>query len=147
MSVHRHESPIEAKMFLAVQDEIKRCGLPCQATTQARIGPYRVDILAEMDGKYLVVECDGAAYHAATKDQIERDKRRDRFFAAQNISVMRFTGAEINRCARACAAEVGAWIESAPSVRKAAIMKNWERGKLTRLEACRLIRRMGLVSA
>jgi hypothetical protein len=34
-----------------------------------------------------------------------------------------------------------------PSARKAVIMSKWERGELTRLQACRLIRRMGLVNA
>jgi very-short-patch-repair endonuclease len=101
----------------------------------------------EMDGRKLVVECDGAAYHAATKEQIERDKRRDRFFMAQGIAVMRFTGAEINRSSRACAAEVGSWLEASPSSRKAAIMADWESGKISRLEACRLIRRGQLVAA
>ena len=145
--VPRTESPIEAMLLCAIGEEIERCGLQCAPTTQARIGPYRVDILLEIDGRKLVVECDGAAYHAETKEQIERDKRRDRFFAARNISVMRFTGSEIARSSRACAAEVGSWLDVAPSARKAAIMSKWERGGISRLEACRQIRRGGLVHA
>ena len=141
------ESPIEALLVRAIGEEISRCRLPCAPTTQAKIGPYRVDIFVEMDGRKLVVECDGAAFHAATKEQIERDKRRDRYFAAQGISVMRFTGAEINRSPRACAAEVGSWLEASPSARKSAIMARWERGQISRLEACRLIRKHGLQAA
>jgi very-short-patch-repair endonuclease len=143
----RCESPIEGLLFGAIGEEIARCGLGCAPTTQARIGPYRVDILVEMDGRKLVVECDGAAYHSATKEQIERDKRRDRFFAAQDIAVMRFTGAEINRSARACAAEVGSWLETSACARKATIMAKWERGEISRLEACRSIRRARLAAA
>lgn len=141
------ESPIEALLVQAIGEEIARCRLDCRPETQAKIGPYRADILVEIDGRKLVVECDGAAYHAATKDQVERDKRRDRFFVAQNIPVMRFTGSEINRSPRACAAEVGSWLEAAPSARKAAIMAKWERGEITRLQACRQIRRAGLAAA
>lgn len=141
------ESPIEALLVRAIGEEIGRCRLPCRPTTQARIGPYRVDILVEMEGRRLVVECDGAAYHAASKEQVERDKRRDRFFAAKGIPVMRFTGAEINRCAPACATEVRLWLEGDPAERKEAIMAKWERGELTRIEACRAIRRGGLVRA
>lgn len=143
----RCESPIEALLVRAIAKEIGRSGLQCSPATQAKIGPYRVDILLEVDDRRLVVECDGAAYHAATKEQVERDKRRDRFFAARNISVMRFTGAEINRSPRACAAEVSDWLDASASARKAAIMALWERGEISRLEACRKIRRAGLIAA
>jgi very-short-patch-repair endonuclease len=143
----RTESPIEALLLRAIGEEIGRCRLDCWPTTQAKIGPYRIDILVEMDGRKLVVECDGAEFHAKNKDQVERDKRRDRFFAARGISVMRFTGREINRSSRACAAEVGEWLEAASASRKAEIMSGWERGQISRLEACRLIRRGGLVAA
>lgn len=146
-SAARFESPIEQLLAEAIAEEVKRCRLTCQTTTQAQIGPYRVDILIEIDGRKLVVECDGAAYHAATKEQVERDKRRDRFFATHSIAVMRFTGSEINRSARSCASEVGGWLESSPSARKEAIMAQWERGEISRLQACRLIRRTGLVAA
>lgn len=141
------ESPIEALLVHAIGEEIARCNLECQPRTQVRLGPYRVDILVETGGRRLVVECDGAAYHASSKDQVERDKRRDRYFAANDIAVMRFTGAEINRSARACAAEVAAWLEAFradPSAQKAAIMAKYEAGVLSRIQACRMIRRGGL---
>jgi very-short-patch-repair endonuclease len=141
------ESPIETLLVQAIGEEIARCRIECEPLTQAQIGPYRVDIMLEMGDRKLVVECDGAAYHAATKEQVERDKRRDRFFTAQGVNVMRFTGAEINRSPRACAAEVGAWLEADPSARKAAIIEKWERGELTNDEAERLIRGGGLAAA
>lgn len=141
------ESPIEALLLHALSLEIARCGSSCAPTTQARIGPYRVDILIEHEGRKLVIECDGAAYHAATKEQVDRDKRRDRFFAALDIRVMRFTGAEINRSARACAAEIGSWLDAPAAARKAVIMAEWEHGAISRLEACRSIRRGKLVNA
>lgn len=79
--------------------------------TQQAIGPFRADIMISIGGRQLVVECDGAEFHATTKEQVERDKRRDRYCAARGICVMRFSGAEINRDPRGCAAEIGLWIK------------------------------------
>lgn len=141
------ESPIEALLVRAINEELKRHDVPCHVKQQIGHGPYRIDIAVHCLGFFLIVECDGAAYHAANKDQVERDKRRDRYFAARHFAVMRFTGSEISRCAKSCATEVGLWIESVASLRKAAIMQKWERGELTRLEACRQIRRQGLAPA
>lgn len=141
------ESPIEVLLVRAILEEIARCRLSCAPVTQAKIGPYRADIFVEMGDRKLVVECDGAAFHAANKEQVARDKQRDRFFAAQGVSVMRFTGAEINRSPRACAAEVGSWLENAASALKAGIMDRHALGEISSLEACRLIRRGGLVNA
>jgi very-short-patch-repair endonuclease len=59
----------------------------------------------------LAVECDGISYHNS-RDAVEYDKRRDRFFAVQGVFVMRFTGAEINRDPRGCAAQVGLWVRA-----------------------------------
>lgn len=80
-------------------------------TTQVPVGPYRIDIMVESDGRKLVVECDGATFHNST-EAVERDKRRDRFCVTQGLFVMRFTGAEINRDVRGCAAQVGLWIRA-----------------------------------
>jgi very-short-patch-repair endonuclease len=96
-----------------IRDWIKFNGYLSTVTTQAEIGPFRADILVEENGKKLVVECDGADFHAVRKEQVERDKRRDRFCVARGIYVMRFTGAEITRDPRGCAAEVGCWIKQA----------------------------------
>jgi very-short-patch-repair endonuclease len=78
--------------------------------TQAKLGRgYRADILIEIRGRKLVIECDGEAFHT-TKEQIAHDKKRDRYCATNGMAVMRFTGSEINRDPRGCAAEVGIWI-------------------------------------
>ena len=52
------------------------------------------------------VEADGHSYHERTKEQARHDKQRDRFFASQGLTVLRFTGSEIHRNASRCAAEV-----------------------------------------
>lgn len=103
------ESPIEETLAGAILAWIDCHDAHVALETQVPIGPYRADILITEGKRKLVVECDGAAYHGSL-EQVERDKRRDRYCAAHAMTVMRFSGAEINRDPRACAAEVGLWI-------------------------------------
>lgn len=108
----RTESPIEKTMVAAILEWISHYRiLYAKVETQITIGPFRADILVTSGNRWLVVECDGAEFHATTKEQVERDKRRDRYCAARGICVMRFSGAEIHRDSRGCAAEVGLWIK------------------------------------
>ncbi len=77
---------------------------------QTEVGPYRADFfiddLCGTPRKYLAVELDGHDFHERTKEQAGRDKRRDRYFAAAGIKVLRFTGSEIFADPVACAEEV-----------------------------------------
>ncbi len=45
----------------------------------------------------IVIECDGAAFHRATSEQIDRDHRRDAFMRREGYVVLRFPGTEIYR--------------------------------------------------
>jgi very-short-patch-repair endonuclease len=78
--------------------------------SQAAVGPYRVDFLIRVAScdivKFIVVECDGHDFHERTKEQASRDRSRDRWMAAQGITVLRFTGSEIHKDALACAESV-----------------------------------------
>lgn len=103
------ESPIEKALADHIASWIDFHDADATITTQAKIGPYRADILIESRGCRLVVEADGAAFHNSI-EQVERDKRRDRYCVTQGIAVMRFTGREIQRDPRGCAAQVGVWI-------------------------------------
>lgn len=104
------ESPLEELLAANVLGWIDHCGVTgVTVSTQVSVGPYRADMMIECRGQRLVVECDGATFHNNPK-AIAHDKRRDRFFVLQGIAVMRFTGEEINRDPRGCAAEVGLWI-------------------------------------
>lgn len=105
----RTESPIEEMLAGAITEWIDHHGVRATLATQIPIGPYRADILIEADGRKLVVECDGAAYHTSP-DQIAHDKRRDRYCVANGLAVMRFSGDEIKRDPRGCAVQVGKWI-------------------------------------
>jgi very-short-patch-repair endonuclease len=57
--------------------------------------------------KGIVVECDGHDFHEKTKDQVRRDKSRDRWIQAQGYPVMRFSGSEIYRNSETCCREIG----------------------------------------
>jgi very-short-patch-repair endonuclease len=157
------ESPIEAMLARAVAIEIERSSIGCEQRLQEKVGPYRADIFIQTArGRTLAIECDGAKFHAATKEQVDRDKRRDRYFASHGISVMRFSGSEIARCPEACATEIRLWLEgsrtplsvddelheiSDPSARKSAIMSMWETGRINRAEAEELVSDFGLDAA
>ena len=107
----RVDSPIEDQMAAAIVGWIDHHDVAgVTVTTQVPVGPYRADIMLETAGRRLVVECDGKCHNTA--DAMQHDKRRDRYFTLRGIAVLRFTGAEINRDPRGCAAEVGIWIRA-----------------------------------
>lgn len=64
---------------------------------------YRVDFLLK-DAR-LVVELDGHQYHS-TKEQLEKDAIRQRYLSRAGYTVIRFTGREIHRDAKACVSEL-----------------------------------------
>lgn len=67
--------------------------------TQQKIGKYRADFLISTKVgrsiKTVIVEADGHDFHQKTKQQVARDKKRDRFFASLGLQTIRFTGSEI----------------------------------------------------
>ena len=82
---------------------------------QAQLPSWRVDFLigvkAENDtGLWMIVECDGHAYHERTKEQAAKDRSRDRRFQAAGYQVFRFTGSELYRAPLKCATEVFDWL-------------------------------------
>lgn len=54
----------------------------------------------------VVIECDGHEFHEKTKEQVERDKRRERAIVSQGFQLLRFAGSEIYRNPDVCAKEV-----------------------------------------
>lgn len=123
-------SPIEAQLFAHLlfvdngscafvrfnDGPLEPDGWSCYLEIQAPIGKYRADFLftTSREGgiSKLAVECDGHDFHEKTKEQAAHDKKRDRFFAAQGIALLRFTGSEIYRDASACAEEVEGLLET-----------------------------------
>jgi len=87
---------------------------------QGAIGDYRADFILKTSAvlpkfeddqivrdvessKYLVVECDGHAFHEKTKEQAKKDKTRDRFMQSEGFEVFRYAGSEIWKDVFACA--------------------------------------------
>lgn len=100
------ESPIEELLLAAMKDAL--ASRPdVQLRQQVPLGPYRVDfLLSPRSGPGIVVEADGHDFHDRTREQAERDRRRDRELQRAGFLVLRFTGREIYRDAARCAAEV-----------------------------------------
>lgn len=108
----RVDSPLEHELLSAILGWIEHHSAYYAAVdTQVLVGPYRADIVVAVGERCLVVEADGITFHNS-REAIERDKRRDRFFTIEGYSVMRFTGDEIRRDVRGCAASVGLWMRA-----------------------------------
>jgi very-short-patch-repair endonuclease len=66
---------------------------------QFKIENYRVDFLLtyEKENKLsrLIIECDGHEFHEKTKEQVARDKKRERFLQDCGYRIHRYSGSEI----------------------------------------------------
>lgn len=115
------ESPIEQQMFLALKqlarqlegdDDCWAINILTQYPVRIGNSCYRADLLARfgyIPTKTIInilVECDGHDFHEKTKEQAARDKKRDRSFAREGLTVLRFTGSEIFNNPEGCAREV-----------------------------------------
>jgi very-short-patch-repair endonuclease len=113
------ESPIERRMCVEISrqlgyparqgpwydcpdlDEVLREHGAC-VFGQQWVGHYRADFLIAFLGKdwfqraWCAVECDGYEFHSSVEARAA-DSVRDRYFASQDITVIRFTGHEIVR--------------------------------------------------
>lgn len=56
-------------------------------------------------GVNLCIECDGHDFHEKTKEQVKRDKQRERNLVKKGYKIIRFTGSEIYQDAKKCALE------------------------------------------
>jgi len=125
--IHRCESPLERQLAIAfttiegfqwrgVDDDPMAMGrwpnLQVMLLAQAEWIGYRSDFaLVPIGWKLssplpLVVEVDGHQFHERTPTQAEYDRKRDRAMIHAGASVLRFTGREIWRDPKRCAAEV-----------------------------------------
>ncbi len=75
--------------------------LMCEIETQQPIGIYKPDFM--VDG--VIVEIDGHDYHK-TKEQREKDYKRERYFQKKGYEVVRFMGTEVYLDATACVCEL-----------------------------------------
>lgn len=77
---------------------------------QFRVGRYRCDFLITMKwNEYqtsVVVEIDGHEFHEKTKQQVSKDKARERSIVSSGYRVLRFSGSDVFNNALPCADEV-----------------------------------------
>jgi len=102
------ESPIETQMGVALYEIFANeiFANECEIIPGWKWERYRADwIVRKPNGKIAVVECDGAPYHSS-KDQIAKDRRRDRKMLRAGLAVFRFTGSDIFLYADICALKV-----------------------------------------
>lgn len=98
---YRNLSAGHAAAYLIPQAEIEGADL----TDDWRV---RVDFLLVCGRRasyrrVFAIECDGHEWHEKTKEQVARDKLRDRRLILDRIIPIRFSGSEIHRDADACA--------------------------------------------
>lgn len=118
-SFFKCESPIEKLMYLSLKKFFERfeyfideyiLTIDCQE----KIGTsnYRADIVisfANVEKRVIhlyAIECDGHEFHEKTKEQVKRDRSRERYMMKEGYKVIRFSGSEIVEGASECACEV-----------------------------------------
>lgn len=117
--------------------ESRVCGDPegdiaVRVRPQATVGEYRVDFVVSMriiEGpednvrvytSTAIVECDGHAFHDASKERAAKDRKRDRYIQSLGFPILRFTGSEIWADVFKCASVILTFLlERAKAERKA----------------------------
>lgn len=99
--VDNHQTPEPSYIENVLADAFDQIGLPYERQYEL-YGKY-ADF--GFPGAQLIVECDGYAYHH-TKEDRERDTKRDATFAMLGWQVLRFTGTQINKDPLGCALKV-----------------------------------------
>lgn len=114
MDIEKCESPIEQLFLIELlentrsygfNNKLKKIGYEfLDLVVQEKIGKYRADFVLHLHKnceiiKKFVIELDGHNFHEKTKEQVQRDKEKDRFLISEGYTVIRFTGSEIyNNC-------------------------------------------------
>lgn len=118
-AVESCQTPIEKILAIYLEEYANRSKLHFlgdvfeiepQAEIEINDKKYKVDFLVKflkeenlIDHEF-VIECDGHDFHEKTKEQVKKDKERERNLMENGYVVIRFTGSEIYdspaRCAR-----------------------------------------------
>lgn len=66
---------------------------------QERIEEYTLDFLVKYSSPTtnfkVIIECDGHEFHEKTREQVSKDKKRDRYFSKNGFTIFRYSGSEI----------------------------------------------------
>lgn len=114
------DSPIEELMLAHLANRLVFIGhelswekpkLKCERdgpviTAQAPVGGFVLDFLVEHRGKRFAIECDGHEYHDRTRQQVAKDKQRDRRVICHGVETLRFSGSEIWNNGIGCSWEI-----------------------------------------
>jgi very-short-patch-repair endonuclease len=121
------DSPLEFELFFSLKRCIKRLNqdhskdfwIHTQYPLSVNGSNYRADILiceigteGNTNYPHVVIECDGHDFHEKSKEQVQRDKKRDRDLQLAGYRVIRFTGSEIFKNAYKCARETTDFIKT-----------------------------------
>jgi very-short-patch-repair endonuclease len=98
----RAKSPIEKIVCLALYWIEISYGKGITHYPQYKIGRYTVDFIVEFDKDWdgenvtkIVIECDGHEFHEKTKEQVSKDKKRDRELQKMGYKVLRYSGSDL----------------------------------------------------
>jgi very-short-patch-repair endonuclease len=99
-----HMSPIERRIYVL----LRLFGCCICIEPQYKVGTYRADfrVTNPFNKRSVIVECDGHLFHEKTKQQAAHDKKRDRYFAQEGHSLLRFTGSEIMNNSQECLTDI-----------------------------------------
>jgi len=119
-AIDRHSvtSPIEQIFLMEWKaqrvDEKLSVRLEPQKIITTDAGTYVVDFRLVLPGQssflQVAVELDGHEFHEKEPEQVRHDKSRERAIVRSGVTVLRFSGSEVVRNARACVAEVADFI-------------------------------------
>jgi very-short-patch-repair endonuclease len=121
-AIDRHSitSPIEQIFLMEWKahrlDEKLGVNLEPQKSITTDAGIYIVDfkltqVSALNDRLHVAIELDGHQFHEKAPDQVRRDKTRERAIVRSGVTVLRFSGGEVVRNARACVLEVAEFLK------------------------------------
>jgi len=113
------ESPIEQLLFTSLYNRIdsaisfitRTVVIVPQKVIQIEGKRYRADIgisVQDLQGRshHFVIECDGHEFHEKTKEQVMRDRKRERDMMSEGYVVIRFTGSEIVKNPDHCTTQI-----------------------------------------
>lgn len=95
---HQGSTPIEKIAMLQVLRVTELIGtVHCSVQMEFEFKNYKADIILFYKPTELkvVIECDGHDFHEKTKQQVIKDKRRDREFQTAGFKVFRYSGSEL----------------------------------------------------
>jgi very-short-patch-repair endonuclease len=105
-------TPIEAPFY----DALRETGavFAVQPWVQGLDGRYRPDFMIFFDGGAYVIELDGHDSHKS-REQRTKDAKRERWFEARGMRVLRWTGSEVHANAQDCVRHLLEIVRRTPS--------------------------------